>query len=142
MAERMDPHSRPQWALAVTLLALQACAPRPQPLPPEPPAAHTYSEEALPQVENARVEIIDLQEIPEPEAKRVRVAGTLINFGKSATTQVSVRVRAVDENGGVVAMIYGTPSTQEIPPGGSATFTAWFDDLPQIRRYHVEAVVR
>lgn len=138
----MTLHSTPRWAAVVALLALQACAPRPQPLSPEPPPAQTYTEEELPVVQNARVEIIDLQEIPEPEAKRVRVAGTLINFGKAATTRVSVKVRAVDEKGAVVAMIYGTPSTQEIPPGGSATFTAWFDDLPQIRRYHVEAVVK
>jgi len=138
----MTLHSTPRWTLVVALLALQACAPQPQPLPPELPPGHTYTEEELPVVQNARVEIIDLQEIPEPEAKRVRVAGTLINFGKAATTRVSVKVRAVDANGGVVAMIYGEPSTQEIPPGGSATFSAWFDDLPQIRRYHVEAVVK
>lgn len=96
----------------------------------------------LPAPENARVEIIDLQEIPEPETNRVRVAGTLINYGKRATTQVSVKVRAVDENGGVVATIYAVSSTQQIPAGGGATFTAWFDDLPQVKRYHVEAVVR
>ena len=138
----MTLHSTPRWALVGALLALHACAPRPQPLPSEPPPAHAYTEEELPAVQNARVEIIDLQEIPEPEAKRVRVAGTLINFGKAMTTRVSVKVRAVDDKGAVVAMIYGTPSTQEIPPGGSATFTAWFDDLPQIRRYHVEAVVK
>jgi hypothetical protein len=142
MPKRMNAHSWRRGGAVVALFAFQACAPRPQVMPPEPPPAQSYSEEELPAAENARVEIIDLQEIPEPEARRVRVAGTLINFGKATTKQVSVKVRAVDENGGVVAMIYGTPSTQEIPPGGSATFTAWFDDLPQIRRYHVEAMVR
>ena len=96
----------------------------------------------MPAPENARVEIIDLQEIPEPETKRVRIAGTLINYGKRATTQVSVKVRAVDAGGGVIAAIYGVPSTQDIPAGGSATFTAWFDELPQVKRYHVEATVR
>jgi hypothetical protein len=130
-----------RWGLLVIMLAICACAPRPKPLPP-PPEGQAYSEEALPAPENARVEIIDLQEIPEPETQRVRIAGTLINYGKRATGQVSVKVRAVDENGNVVASIYGVPSTQQIPPGGSATFAAWFDDMPQVRRYHVEAVVR
>jgi len=119
-----------------------ACTPRPAPAPPPPPAATSYSEEALPAPENARVEIIDLQEIPEPETQRVRIAGTLINYGKRSTNEVSVKVRAVDENNNVVASIYGVPSTQQIPPGGSATFAAWFDDMPQVRRYHVEALVR
>lgn len=135
---------RPAQSLILFPVALvaAACAPRPEPMPPPPPAASTHSEEVLPAPENARVEIIDLQEIPEPETQRVRIAGTLINYGKRPTSQVSVKVRAVDENGNVVASIYGVPSTQQIPAGGSATFAAWFDDMPQVRRYHVEAVVR
>lgn len=138
----MKDHTRIHWAVVVGILLLPACASRSKAPPPPPTSAHTYTEEALPAPENARVEIIDLQEIPEPETKRVRIAGTLINYGKRATRQVSVKVRAVDANGDVVASIYGAPSTQEIPAGGGATFTAWFDDLPQVKRYHVEAVVR
>src|SRR5262245_4129641 len=116
----MSSPFRSRWGLLLlTLLSTYACTARPRPGPPPPPEAHAYSEEALPAPENARVEIIDLQEIPEPETKRVRIAGTLINYGKRRTTQVSVKVRAVDDNGGVVASIYGVPSTQEIPAGGS-----------------------
>jgi len=136
----MTPRSA--YLALLMVLAVFSCTPRPKPATPAASTAQTYNEETLPAPANARVEIIDLQEIPEPETNRVRIAGTLINYGKRATTQVSVKVRAVDEKGDVVASIYGVPSTQQIPAGGSATFTAWFDDLPQVKRYHVEAVVR
>jgi hypothetical protein len=138
----MNPRLAWRSLLLLISLAGVSCTPRPAPPPPPPPAATSYSEEALPAPENARVEIIDLQEIPEPETQRVRIAGTLINYGKRSTNQVSVKVRAVDEHNNVVASIYGVPSTQQIPAGGSATFAAWFDDMPQVRRYHVEALVK
>jgi hypothetical protein len=135
--------SRRSGLIFLMSLGVAGCAPiEPLPPPPPPPDSPVVYEKDLPPAERARVEIIDLQEIPEPESKRVRVNGTLVNFGKASTSQVSVKVRAVDANGQVVNMIYGVPSTQYIPPGGSATFTAWFDDRPDVRRYHVEAVVR
>lgn len=124
------------------LAVIGACTPIEPAPPPERRPPRIDSEQDLPPVERPRVEIIDLQETPEPESGRVRINGTLINFGKAATVQVSVKVRAVDGAGQVVNMIYGVPSTQTIFPGGSATFTAWLDDRPEVRRYHVEAVVR
>jgi hypothetical protein len=125
------------------VLHVVACSPLPPVEPIEPRGGGQIDyEESLPSPEQARIEIIDLQEIPEPEVRRVRIAGTLVNQGNSATTQISIKVRAVDEAGKVIAQIYGVPTTQNIPPGGSTSFTAWFDDSPQIRRYHVEAIAR
>lgn len=129
-------------AILLVLLGLGACAPIEPLPPPEPRRPKINYEQDLPPVEKPRVEIIDLQEIPEAEGNRVRISGTLINFGKAPTTQVSVKVRAVDASGHVVNLIYGVPSTQNIPSGGSATFTAFFEDRPEVTRYHVEAVVR
>jgi hypothetical protein len=120
-----------------------ACSPLPPVEPVEPRRGGQIDyEESLPSPEQARIEIIDLQEIPEPEVRRVRIAGTLVNQGSIATTQISIKVRAVDGAGNVIASIYGVPTTQNIPPGGSTAFTAWFDDSPQIQRYHVEAIAR
>lgn len=119
-----------------------ACSPLPPVEPIEPRRGQIDYEQELPSPEQARIEIIDLQEIPEPEVKRVRIAGTLVNQGTVPTTQISIKVRAVDANGNVAASIYGVPTTQNIQPGGSTTFTAWFEDMPEVRRYHVEAVAR
>ncbi len=89
----------------------------------------------------ARMEIIDVREIPGTERGRITVQGMVVNRGTKPTSQVSVKVNGLDDNGARLLSVYAVPSTDVIPPnGGTATFTATLDDHPSVTRYHVEAV--
>jgi hypothetical protein len=126
--------------------AAVACRPREMP-PPPPPAAPTpisgiYYEEDLRPVEQPQIEIVDLQETPSTDGKRVTVTGTLINRGTKATSELSVVVDAFDADGNLLESAGALPSTERVAPTGTAIFTATFNDARGIARYHVEAIAR
>lgn len=130
------------------LLALAACIrepelPPPPPPAPRPPTPSIYFEENLQPDPTVRIEILDLRDEVNQQTKRVTVTGTMINRGTKATSQVSVKLSALDEHGNTVVSLSALPSTDRIPAnGGTARFTAEIDLNAAIRRYHVEAVAR
>lgn len=135
-------------AVLVLAVALSACIrepelPPPPPPPPVPPTPGLYYEEDLQPDPTVRIEIIDLGDEVDRERNRVTVTGTLINRGTKATSQVSVKLHALDEQGDTLLSVAAVPSTDRIPAnGGRARFTAEFDHNPAIRSYHVEALAR
>lgn len=135
---------RPLVVLAAVLLS--ACIRDPEPPPPPPAAMPTpgpYYEENLQPDPTVRLEIIDLGDEVDRERGRVTVTGMLLNRGDRATTQVTVKVHALDEHGDVVASVYAVPASDRIPAhGGRVRFSAEFDRDPAIRSYHVEALAR
>lgn len=130
--------------LLPTLLLLAGCLRDPElPPAPVPPTPSLYLEENLQPDPTVRIEIIDLRDSVNQETRRVTVTGTLINRGTKTTSQVSVKLSALDEQGLPVITVAALPSTDRIPAnGGTARFTAEIDQNPAIRSYHVEAVAR
>ena len=132
--------------VAVSLFVLASCIREPEPPPPPPPAtakAEIYYEEDLQPPPTIRLEIIGLQDTQDDKTKQVTVVGTLINRGDKPTSEVMIKVTALDGHGDSVASIAGVPSTDRIPAnGGTARFTAQLQANPAIRSYHVEAVAR
>ncbi len=136
-------------ALPFVLALASGCIREPvRPLPPPTPVAvlptpGIYYEENLQPAPAVRLEIIDLSDAQDPASKRITVTGTLINRGDRPTTQVSVRVSALDEHGDTVISVAAVPSTDRIGAnGGTARFTAEFSGNAAIRSYDVEAVAR
>jgi hypothetical protein len=137
----------PRRALVVlTALLTCACIRDPELPPPPPPAAPApglYYEENLQPDPTVRIEIIDLGDEVDRERRRVTVTGLLLNRGDRATTQVTVKVHALDEHGDVVASVYAVPASDRIPAhGGRVRFTAELEQNAAIRSYHVEALAR
>jgi len=133
--------------LLIALLAFAACVREPERPPPAPlpakAAAATIESENLQPEPTIQLEIIDLQNAVDSHAKRIFLSGTLVNHGTRPTSQVTVRIDALDENGDAVVTTAAMPSTDHIPAdGGMAKFTAEIDTNPAIRSYHVEAVAR
>jgi len=133
----------------LALLLLAGCLrdpelpPPPPPVLPVPPTPSLTLEEDLQPDPTVRIEIIDLRDEVNSASKRITLTGTLVNRGTRATSQVSVKVSALDEQGLTVVSVAALPSTDRIPPdGGTARFTAEIDHHPAIRSYHVEAVAR
>jgi hypothetical protein len=136
----------PRCAVALSLLALLLadCA-RPQPvrLPPPPtPEPGIYYEEELRPAQPLRIEILDLQQQPGVEPGTVLLVGTLINRGERASTDLSVKIDALDEADQTVFTAPAAPSRQRVEPDTTATFRAIVEDRPEVRRYHVEAIAR
>ena len=127
--------------VALTLVA-SACVPPAQLPPPAPPPTPALSEEEIAPVDRLDVAIIDFYETRSPDGKTVTVAGTLVNRGTRATRVVHVRVEALGTDGAVVASAEPAPSTQSIVPGATGTFSAVFENRPDIDRYHAEAMSR
>ncbi len=128
------------------LPALLAACLKP-PVHPPPPAVPTPNpgivyEEDLRPVEKTRIEIIDLRETPSPDKARMTITGTLINRGTKTTSELSVRVEALDEAGDVVLGVSAVPDTERIAPGATGTFAVTFDHRPGVTSYHVEAIAR
>ena len=127
--------------VVIVALWIAGCVP-PQPpeVPrPEPPR---FLEEDIKPVETIELKIIDLNETPNPADKTVTVTGRLLNRGTRTPHEVSVHVEALDKDGAVVLSTNPEPSTQMIAPASTATFTAAFENRPDIDRYHVEAIGR
>lgn len=124
------------------LVTLNGCVP-PAPMPPPaPPPTPVFSEEEIRPPERLDVAITDFNETRSPDSKTVLVSGTLVNRGTRATRDVHVHVEALDKDGAVVASTDPAPSTQLIAPGSTATFSATFENRPEIDRYHAEAISR
>lgn len=129
------------------LLFLPACIrepERPPPPPPPPPAAAAaIQEENLQPDPIIRLEIIDLHDTRDEKTNRVTVTGTLINRGTKPTSQVNVKLTALDEQGLMIVSVAAVPSTDRIAAdGGTAKFSAEIDYIPAIRTFHVEALAR
>jgi hypothetical protein len=89
------------------------------------------------------MEIMTLEEQDVPrDAPLVTVTGTLINRGQGPTTQLTVRVDALDDQGRVVATAPAVPASERVEANGTVTFTATLENRPETRHYHVEAVAR
>src|SRR5262252_5115328 len=103
-------------ALLAFLTLNAGCIREPEP-PPPPPVAPAmaapgiYYEENLQPEPTVRLEIIGLDDARDAVSKRVTVTGTLVNRGNRPTSQVSVKVTALDENGDMVLSIAALPST-------------------------------
>lgn len=119
-----------------------ACVPPAPVAPPAPPPTPAFSEEQLKPPERLDVAIIDFKETPSAERGTVLVTGTLVNRGTRTTSDVRVHVEALDKTGAVVASVSPVPSTQLIAPGSTASFSATFENRPEIDRYHAEAISR
>jgi hypothetical protein len=129
--------------LLATLCLLVSCTPPvPVRLGVPPPPAPVLQEENVPPVERPEIEILDLQQTPTPDRKRVTLTGTLRNQGNAETHQLMIRIEAQDKERAVVLSADAQPSSDEVPPGGTATFTATVDNRPEVVRYHVEAIAR
>lgn len=137
---------RVRWVALAPLLLTAACLrePRREPLPPPPPVpTGIYYEEALPAPRFTKIEIIDISETPSADGARITVAGTLINRGTTATTEVSITVTALDRDDRPVLRLSAVPETNRIAAdGGTTRFAAVLDNRPEVTRYHVEAVAR
>ncbi len=108
---------------------------------PPPPTPGMREEEVRP-LELPEVEIADLQETPSADQKQVTLSGTLRNQGAGPTRQLSVRVEARNASDSVVLSADASPSTEAIPPRGTATFTVTLENRPDVVRYHVKAITR
>lgn len=122
--------------------AVTSCVPPAPVTPRAAPPTPAFSEEPLPPSERLDVAIVDFHESPSPDRKTVMVTGTLVNRGTRTTSSVHVHVEALDRNGAVVASVNPVPSTQLIAPASTASFTATFENRPEIDRYHAEAISR
>lgn len=145
----METLVRSRLTAVVAILLLAGCIREPvRPAPPPTPVAVLPTpgidyEEDLQPAKTIRLEIIDLKDAQDRARKRTSVIGTLINRGTRPTSQVSVQVSALDENGDTVISVAALPSTDRIAAdGGTARFTAEIDSDPRIRSYHVEAIAR
>ncbi len=125
----------------IAALWLVGCVPPEPPEVPRPEPPRIFEEEVKP-VETIELQIIDLNETPNPTDNTVTVSGRLVNRGTRTTREVSVHVEALDKDGAVVLSTAPEPSTQMIAPASTATFTAAFENRPDIDRYHVEAIGR
>lgn len=104
---------------------------------PQPAAAAQETHAA----DRPRIEIVDLEETPSANKKRVTLTGTLVNRGARGTSAVSVKVNALADDGKVLISVPAVPDTNTIPPnGGTTSFSATLDDQPAVKRYHVEAL--
>ena len=122
--------------------AVTSCVPPAPVTRPATPPTPALSEEAIAAPERLDVAIIDFHETPSADRKTLSVTGTLVNRGTRTTSSVHVHVEALDKNGTVVASVSPVPSTQLIAPGSTATFSAAFENRPEIDRYHAEAISR
>jgi hypothetical protein len=141
--------NRPRGRLIICLAALASllpgCVPRQPPEPPRqpaPPPPRVLYEEDLKPVERPQILITDVNETLSEDRRTAIVNGTLVNRGNGATHELAITVWGLDKVGAEVAQRQAVPSTQRIPPGGTATFTANFERRPEIDHYHVEAVSR
>ncbi len=121
---------------------LSGCVPPAPVTPPAPLPTPGLSEEEIKPPERLDVAIIDFTEAPSADRATVQVSGTLVNRGTRATREVHVHVEALDKSGAVVVSTNPVPSTQLIAPGATATFSATFENRPDIDRYHAEAISR
>lgn len=125
----------------IAALWLAGCVPPEPPEVPRPEPPRLLEEDIKP-VETIELQIIDLNETPNPTDKTVTVSGRVLNRGTRATHEVSVHVEALDKDGAVVLSADPEPSTRIIAPGSTATFSTAFDNRPETDRYHVEAIGR
>jgi hypothetical protein len=123
-------------------LVATACVPPAPVTPPAPRPTPVLSEEEISPPQRLDVAIIDFHETPSADRKTVTVTGTLVNRGTRTTNQVRVHVEALDKNGVAVLSADPVPSTQLIAPDSTATFSALFENRPEIDRYHAEAISR
>lgn len=129
--------------LLLLLPGLLSCRqPAPEPPPPLPtPSAHIYFEEEVPTVVKPRIEVLELVDSP-PSEGVVTVIGRVINRGNGPSTEVSVKVSALDAGGALVESRYATVTGERIEVGGTAAFSATFNPNPQVDRYNVEVIAR
>lgn len=132
--------SLPCWIVVASFLI--SCVPPAPVTPPAAPPTPALSEETIAPPERLDVAIIDFHEAPSADHKAVTVTGTLVNRGTRTTSSVHVHVEALDKGGAVVASVNPVPSTQLIAPGSTASFSATFENRPEIDRYHAEAISR
>jgi len=127
------------WMMAGLLLSCTPPAPnQPPPLLPTP----QISEEEIRPPRMLQLAILNLDEQPSGDRRSVTLTGTILNRGERATRQVYVHVDALNRDGAIVLSSDLPPSTERIAPGGTGSFSATFDNRPEIDHYHVEAVAR
>jgi len=130
------------WLVGACLVT-GACRVKP-PVPTQvaPPPTPALQEEDIRPLEQPQLEIVDLRETPSVDKKRVTLTGTLRNHGTGATHSLLVRVEARDENDDVLLSAEATPSTEEVAPGDTVTFTVTIENRPDVSRYHVETLAQ
>jgi len=126
---------------ATVALGLSGCVPPAPPEVPRPTPPPIVEEEVKP-AETIELQIVDLNETPNPNDKTVTVTGRLLNRGNRTTHEVTVHVEGLDKAGAVVVGADPEPSTELIAPQSTATFSVVFENRPEIDSYHVEAIGR
>jgi hypothetical protein len=135
----LAPMTRRGFVLGCLLLsACKPPAPRPVSLAPTP----ALQEEALRPIERPQLRILDLHETPSPDGKRIMLTGTLKNDGVGPTHELVINIEGRDDNNAVVCSAQAVPSTEEVLPGDTVSFTATLDNRPETVDYHVEAIGR
>lgn len=134
-----------QYSVTVALLSLLAAAcggsqqpPLPFPEPTRPPLV----EEELKPDGRADVTILDLNEEPAADKKKVVVSGTLLNRGTRATRRIIVHVQALDANGKVLGETQAFATPEAIETGNSGRFRVEMDSLADVQDYHVEVLYK
>lgn len=133
------------WVVGIFVCLASACtrSPAPRPLPPAPPPTPAELHESpLVAPGQIELEITDWHEAPSPDKKTVTLTGRLINGGDRTTRAVAVTIDGRDANDAVVLSAKAAPSTDTIPPDGTATFSVTVENRPDVVRYHVEALAR
>jgi len=112
--------------------------PPPTPEPSQPPIA----ESPLPPSGVAPFEIGPIDARASDDGVHWLVDSSVRNTGTRASRDVKVWVEGLDDDGIQLAKTELFPTPQEIPPGGTARFTALLPHDPAIRTFHVEAIGR
>ena len=124
------------------LLLATACPKKPTPPPPPEPAQPPIAETPLPPSGAPHFEIGPITPRRTDDGAEWLVESSVRNVGTSTSRDVRVWVDGLDDNGVRLARTELSPTQQEIPPGGAATFVARLPGDPAIRTFHVEAIGR
>jgi len=83
--------------------------------------------------------IVGLKQSDSEDERSVLIEGTLRNQGAAPTKKIQVKVDGLDESGRVITTVSVPPTSEVIPPGGSATFATRIANSPAIRKFHIKA---
>lgn len=92
---------------------------------------------ALPQIS-----VVGIKQSDSEDGQNVLIEGTLRNQGAVPTRWVKVKIEAQDETGRAITTMSPQPTSQVIPPGGSATFAAQLANDPAVRKFFIKADFR